>query len=182
MFNKKPVSPLEIENQMQLVVAYLKNQISKNKLPKELQDSAEGLKKRLKPAKSKYLNMLPEGDFQNALIPIINSYMRKSMAITTNPLYNPPKEVVEESVKAMLKLISSRTNKGMQEEAIEMFKKKGVTRKQALRLFAEATVRNMIVDAKTYTGDPIKYLNQISKNILKSDKLIVTGGELPKSI
>ena len=126
--------------------------------------------------------MLPEGDFQNALIPIINSYMRKSMAITTNPLYNPPKEVVEESVKAMLKLISSRTNKGMQEEAIEMFKKKGVTRKQALRLFAEATVRNMIVDAKTYTGDPIKYLNQISKNILKSDKLIVTGGELPKSI
>ena len=182
LFNKKPVSPLEIENQMQLVVAYLKNQISKNKLPKELQDSAEGLKKRLKPAKSKYLNMLPEGDFQNALIPIINSYMRKSMAITTNPLYNPPKEVVEESVKAMLKLISSRTNKGMQEEAIEMFKKKGVTRKQALRLFAEATVRNMIVDAKTYTGDPIKYLNQISKNILKSDKLIVTGGELPKSI
>ena len=40
----------------------------------------------------------------------------------------------------------------------------------------------MIVDAKTYTGDPIKYLNQISKDILKSDKLIVTGGELPKSI
>jgi len=180
LFNKKPVSPLEIENQMQLVVAYLKNQISKNKLPKELQDSAEGLKKRLKPAKSKYLNMLPEGDFQNALIPIINSYMRKSMAVTTNPLYNPPKEVVEESVKAMLKLINK--NRGMKEEAIDVFKKKGVTRKQALRLFAEATVRNMIVDAKTYTGDPIKYLNQISKDILKSDKLIVTGGELPKSI
>ena len=124
--------------------------------------------------------MLPEGDFQNALIPIINSYMRKSMAVTTNPLYNPPKEVVEESVKAMLKLINK--NRGMKEEAIDVFKKKGVTRKQALRLFAEATVRIIIVDAKTYTGDPIKYLNQISKDILKSDKLIVTGGELPKSI
>tara|TARA_Y100001963_G_scaffold49976_1_gene70005 strand:+ start:8651 stop:13318 length:4668 start_codon:yes stop_codon:yes gene_type:complete len=182
LFNKKAVSPLEVENQMQLVVAYLKNQISKNKLPKELQESAEGLKKHLKPAKSKYLSMLPEGDFQNALIPIINSYMRKSMAITTNPLHNPPKEVIEEAVKAMLKLISSRKNKGMQEEAIEMFKTKGVTRKQALNLFAEATVRNMIVDAKAYAGDPIKYLNEISKNILKSDKIIVTGGELPKSI
>ena len=180
LFNKKAVSPLEIENQMQLVVAYLKNQISKNKLPKELQESAEGLKKHLKPAKSKYLEMLPEGDFQNALIPIINSYMRKSMAITTNPLHNPPKEVVEEAVKAMLKLINK--NRGMKEEAIEIFKKKGVTRKQALNLFAEATVRNMIVDAKAYAGDPIKYLNKISKDILKSDKIIVTGAELPKAI
>jgi len=178
LFNKKAVSPLEIENQMQLVVAYLKNQIKLSKLPKEMRESAEGLKKILDPNKSKFLKMLPDGEFKDALIPIISSYMRKSMAVTTNPIHNPPKEVVAEAVQAMLKIISK--NKGMKEEAIKTFKTPGVSDKQALNLYAEASVRNMVVDYKTFAGDPIQYLQRISKNILESDKVIVTGQELPK--
>ena len=46
LFNKKATSPLEVENQMQLVISYLKNQIKLSKLPKEMRDSAEGLKKK----------------------------------------------------------------------------------------------------------------------------------------
>ena len=179
LFNKKAVSPLEIENQMQLVVSYLKNQIKLSKLPKEMRDSAQGLKNKLDPNKSKFLKMLPDGDFLDALIPIINSYMRKSMAVTTNPIHNPPKEVITEAVKAMRKIMSK--DRGMQDEAIATFKTQGVTKEQALNLYAEAAARKMVVDYKTFSGDPIKYLQRISKNILNSDKVIVTGEELPKA-
>jgi len=179
LFNKKPISPAAIEEQMQLVTAYLKNQIKLVKLPKEMRESAEGLKKLLDPNKSKFLKMLPDGEFKDTLLPIIGSYMRKSMAVTTNPMYNPPKEVVEEAVKAMLKIISK--DRGMKDEAIATFKTKGVSDKQALNLFAEANVRNMIVDYKTFAGSPIEYLQRVSKNILNNDKVIVTGEELPKA-
>ena len=179
LFNKKAVSPLEIENQMQLVVSYLKNQIKLSKLPKEMRDSAQGLKNKLDPNKSKFLKMLPDGDFLDALIPIINSYMRKSMAVTTNPIHNPAKEVVAEAVKAMRKIMSK--DRGMQDEAIATFKTQGVTKEQALNLYAEAAARKMVVDYKTFSGDPIKYLQRVSKNILNSDKVIVTGEELPKA-
>ena len=164
---------------MQLVVSYLKNQIKLSKLPKEMRDSAQGLKNKLDPNKSKFLKMLPDGDFLDALIPIINSYMRKSMAVTTNPIHNPPKEVVAEAVKAMRKIMSK--DRGMQDEAIATFKTQGVTKEQALNLYAEAAARKMVVDYKTFSGDPIKYLQRISKNILNSDKVIVTGEELPKA-
>jgi len=66
--------------------------------------------------------MLPDGDFKNTLIPIINSYMRKSMAITTNPIHNPPKEVVAEAIQAMLKIINK--DRGMRDEAILLLKLK----------------------------------------------------------
>jgi len=179
LFNKKPTSPAAIEEQMQLVVSYLKNQTKLSTLPKEMRESAEGLKKLLDPNKSKFLKMLPAGEFKDTLLPIIGSYMRKSMAVTTNPMYNPPKEVVEEAVKAMLKIISK--DRGMKDEAIATFKTKGVSDKQALNLFAEANVRNMIVDYKTFAGSPIEYLQRVSKNILNNDKVIVTGEELPKA-
>jgi len=179
LFNKKAISPAAIEEQMQLVTAYLKNQIKLVKLPKEMRESAEGLKKLLDPNKSKFLKMLPDGEFKDTLLPIINSYMRKSMAVTTNPMYKPPKEAVDEAVKAMLKIISK--DRGMKDEAIATFKTKGVSDKQALNLFAEANVRNMIVDYKTFAGSPIEYLQRVSKNILNNEKVIVTGEELPKA-
>lgn len=179
LFNKKPISPAAVEEQMQLVVSYLKNQTKLSTLPKEMRESAEGLKKLLDPNKSKFLKMLPDGEFKDTLLPIIGSYMRKSMAVTTNPMYNPPKEVVDEAVKAMLKIISK--DRGMKDEAIATFKTKGVSDKQALNLFAEANVRNMIVDYKTFAGSPIEYLQRVSKNILNNEKVIVTGEELPKA-
>ena len=179
LFNKKPISPLQVENQMQLVISYLKNQINLSKIPKEMRESAEGLKKIFEPNKSKWLNMLKDGEFKDTLLPILSSYMRKSMAITTNSLHTPPKEVVQEAIQAMLKIINK--DRGMKDEAIATFKTKGVSDKQALNLFAEANVRNMVVDYKTFAGNPIEYLQRVSKNILNSDKVIVTGEELPKA-
>jgi len=179
LFNKKPISPAAIEDQMQIVISYLKNQTKLIKLPKEMRESAEGLKKIFEPNKSKFLKMLPDGEFKDALLPILSSYMRKSMAVTTNSLHTPPKEVVQEAIQAMLKIINK--DRGMKDEAIATFKTKGVSDKQALNLFAEANVRNMVVDYKTFAGNPIEYLQRVSKNILNSDKVIVTGEELPKA-
>lgn len=178
LFNKKAVSPLEVENQMQLVVSYLKNQIKLSQLPSEMRPSAEALKKSFDTKKSDMLKILPKGEFLDNLIPIISSYMRKSMAVTTNILHTPPKEVVIEATKAMRKIMEK--DGGMRKEAIATFKTQGVTEEQALNLYAEASVRKMVVDYKSFAGDPIKYLQRVSKNILNSDNIIVTGGELPK--
>ena len=101
--------------------------------------------------------------------------MKKSFAVVTNPLYNPPKKVVDDSIKAFRKIMDK--NKDMREEALASFPAK--SRNKSMNQYAEAAVRTMLKDYKAFQGDPIQYFNMISKNLLRSDKLMLTGEELP---
>ena len=175
VYNAGKISPLAIQNQLEIVTQYLKNQVKLKKLPKELQPSAEGLKKHLDNIKGEYLKLLPKGEVRNSFAKIIKNYMKKSFAVVTNPLYNPPKKVVDDSIKAFRKIMDK--NKDMREEALASFPAK--SRNKSMNQYAEAAVRTMLKDYKAFQGDPIQYFNMISKNLLRSDKLMLTGEELP---
>ena len=175
VYNGGKISPLAIQNQLEIVTQYLKNQVKLKKLPKELQPSAEGLKKHLDNIKGEYLKLLPKGEIRNAFAKIIKNYMKKSFAVVTNPLYNPPKKVVDDAIKAFRKIMDK--NKDMREEAFLSFPSS--SRNKSLNQYAEAAVKTMLKDYKAFQGDPIQYFNMISKNLLRSDKLMLTGEELP---
>ncbi len=175
VYNAGKISPLAIQNQLEIVTHYLKNQVKLKKLPKELQASAQGLKKHLDNIKGEYLKLLPKGEIRNAFAKIIKNYMKKSFAVVTNPTYNPPKKVVEDSIKAFRKIMNK--NKDMREEALVSFP--STSRNKSMNQYAEAAIRTMIKDYKAFQGDPIQYFNMISKNLLRSDKLMLTGEELP---
>ena len=176
VYNKGPISPLAIQNQLDIVTAYLKNQAKLKSLPKELRASAEGLKKHIDTAKSEYLKLLPKGELRNEFAKIIKNYMKQSFAVVTNPLYNPPKEIVARSVKAFRKIMDK--NKDMREESLQLFPAK--SRNKSMNDYAEAAIRTMVTDYKSFTGNPLEYFNKISRELLRKDKLMLTGEELPK--
>ena len=57
-----------------------------------------------------------------------------------------------------------------------------MTDAQALDAMAESMVHKILTNTKTDGIDPLKLLQQVSKNQLRSDKLIKTGEELPDAI
>ena len=175
-FNNNTSSPLTQEYTLDLVEQYLKNQIKINKLPKELQDSAKNLKIHLDSTKSEFLNLLPKGDLKDLLTNNIGSYLRKSFAVITNPLYEPSAEVLANASKAGVQII--KKNKDMKEEALAMFP--NLKAEEAYYNFSEALMKNIIRNFKSVDKDPIQLINEVSKNILRSDKLLLTGEELPK--
>ncbi len=65
----------------------------------------------------------------------------------------------------------------MREEPLVSFP--STSRNKSMNQYAEAAIRTMIKDYKAFQGDPIQYFNMISKNLLRSDKLMLTGEELP---
>tara|TARA_X000001382_G_scaffold32489_1_gene21319 strand:+ start:1867 stop:6405 length:4539 start_codon:yes stop_codon:yes gene_type:complete len=174
-YNKNKISPLAIQNQLEIVTSYLKNQAKLKAIPKDLRASAEGLKKHIESLKGDYLKALPKGELRDNFADIIKSYMKKSFAVVTNPTYNPPKEVVGQAVKAFRKIMDK--NKDMREDAIKDFP--STSRSKSYNQFSEAAVRTMITDYKAFTGDPIAYINNISKQLLRKDKLMFSGEELP---
>jgi hypothetical protein len=175
LYNKTTSSPMTQNNYLDLIEQYLKNQIKIDKLPTELKSSAEGLKKYFDNIKSEFLNSLPKGDLKNDFAKNIKSYLRKSYAVISDPLYNPPRDVMDAATKAGVKII--KKNKDLQEEAVNMFPK--MKKEEAYSNFSNAMMQNIIQRFKTEHTDPVRLINEVSKKILNSDKAIMTGEELP---
>ena len=74
-----------------------------------------------------------------------------------------------------------KKNKDLRESA-KTLKTSKMTDAQAQNAFAEALVNKILTHTKQDGIDPLKLLQQISKNQLRSDKLIRTGEELPDAI
>ena len=53
---------------------------------------------------------------------------------------------------------------------------------QALDAYADSLVHKILTNTKTDGVDPLKLLQQVSEDTLRSDKLITTGEELPDEI
>jgi hypothetical protein len=175
LINNNTSSPLKENYNLDLVEQYLKNQIKLNKLPKELQPSAEGLKKHLDNIKSEFLNGLPQGDLKNLFAKNIKSYLKKSYAVITDPLYVPPKEVMDIATKAGVQII--KKNRDLKEEAVKMFP--NMKQELAIQNYSNAMMQNIIQRFKGENVDPIRLMKEVSQKILNTDKPILTGEELP---
>ena len=75
-----------------------------------------------------------------------------------------------------------KRNKDIRESAINTLKTSKMTNAQALDAMADSMVHKILINTKTDGVDPLKLLQNVAKDQLRSDKLIKTGEELPDAI
>ena len=163
------------------MLAYLKGQIKKSDLPKALQQTAEDLNKEMMNTKQIFGELLPKGDLKNFILDNIKTYMRKSFSIFTNPEYMPDQKL-KDGAKAWILNNVVKRNKDIRESAINTLKTSKMTDAQALDAMADSMVHKILINTKTDGVDPLKLLQNVAKDQLRSDKLIKTGEELPDAI
>jgi hypothetical protein len=111
----------------------------------------------------------------------IKGYMRKSFATFTNPEYMADPKLKNAASKWVLENVVKK-NKDIRESALKELKTKNMTDNQALEEMAESLTNKILVHTKQDGVDPLRILQNISKDTLRSDKLIRTGEELPDAI
>jgi len=177
-YNTQKPSPALRDKYLNDVLAYLKKEMPLDKLPKELQPSAKGLNTEVIKAKKKFSDLLPAGELKDFMVSNVNSYMRKSFAIFTNPEYAPKKEIFDDAVKHFTNII--KNNRDMKEAALKFVKKP--KEEQRITEYAKTLTQKLLQDGKTNDLDPLQLLQRIGKKDLRIDKLIKTGEELPDAI
>ena len=180
-YNSLTTSPASRDYYLDKVLAFLKGQTKKSDLPKELQETAELLNKELLNTKKTFANLLPDGDLKNFMLNNIKSYMRKSFATFSNPEYQASDKLKSNASKWILENVVKK-NKDIRESALKELKTKNMTDNQALQEMAESLTNKILVHTKQDGVDPLRILQNISKDTLRSDKLIRTGEELPDVI
>jgi len=171
-------SPALRDKYLNDVLAYLKKEMPLDKLPQELRVSAKALDQELVKAKKSFSDLLPEGELKDFMVSNVQSYMRKSFAIFTNPEYAPKKEVFDNAVKYFTGVIKG--NKDMTEAALKFVDKP--TDAQRITEYAKTLTTKLLKDGRNNDLDPLQLLQRISKKDLRMDKLIKTGEELPDAI
>ena len=179
-YNTMTTSPASKEYYLDQVLSYLKGQTKKSALPKILQQTAEDLNKEIIQSKKIFGELLPQGDLKNFILNNVKTYMRKSFAVFTNPEYMPDKKITQGATKWILENVVKK-NKDLRDSA-KTLKTSKMTDAQAQNAFAESLMNKILTHTKQDGIDPLKLLQQISKNQLRSDKLIKTGEELPDAI
>jgi len=179
-YNTMTTSPASKEYYLDQVLSYLKGQTKKSELPKILQQTAEDLNKEIIQSKKTFGELLPQGDLKDFILNNVKTYMRKSFAVFTNPEYMPDKKITQGATKWILENVVKK-NKDLKESAKTLQTSK-MTDAQAQNAFAESLMNKILTHTKQDGIDPLKLLQQVSKNQLRSDKLIKTGEELPDAI
>ena len=179
-YNTKTTSPASQDHYLDQVLTYLKGDLRLDQLPSILRDTSKNLKGELTKVKKTFGEMLPEGDLKKFILNNVNTYMRKSFAVFTNPSYQPEKEVFEGGVKYMTNLI--KNNRDLRRAALEEASHAKFTPEARIKKYAETLVKKMLNNAKTNGGDPLEILQQISKKQLRLKDLVRTGEELPTAI
>ena len=180
MYNTATTSPASKDYYLDQVLSYLKGQTAKSALPKALQETAENLQKEMINTKKIFGELLPSGDLKNFILNNVKTYMRKSFSIFTNPEYMPEQKLKDGAKNWILNNVV-KTNKDIRESALTL-KTPKMSKAQALDAMAESMVHKILTNTKTDGIDPLKLLQQVSKDQLRSDKLIKTGEELPDAI
>ena len=101
--------------------------------------------------------MLPESELKDYILKNVNTYMRKSFAIFTDPTYRPDKKVMEGAVKYMSNLI--KNNNDLRKAALGEFT--GFKPEAAIKRYAESLTKKMLHEGKTNNGDPLAVLSRI---------------------
>ena len=179
-YNTATTSPASKDYYLDQVLSYLKGQIKKSDLPKVLQQTAEDLNKELINTKKIFGELLPQGDLKNFILNNLKTYMRKSFSVFTNPEYMPDKKIKDGAKKWILENVVKK-NKDLRESALSL-KTTKMSNAQALDAYADSLVHKILTNTKTEGIDPLRALQLVSKDQLRSDKLIKTGEELPDAI
>jgi hypothetical protein len=178
-YDKGTTSAAQQTQYLDFVLEYLKGQRPLGSLPTELQKTAKNLNDELLKIKQNFGNALPEGDLRSFILDNVAGYMRKSFSIFTNSSYAPPPEIFDKATSWVAENVV-RKNKDLVEAAIAG--NKDLSTEEAIRSYAEILTQNILQQGKQNADDPLKTLQFISKDILRSDEILKTGEELPTVI
>ena len=180
-YNTATTSPASQEKYLNDVLEYIQGQRQLGALPKELQKTAEALNKTFIETKKMYGDYLPAGDLKNLILKNIDSYVRKSFAIFTNPAYSVPEtsKVFTDAVKFARGVVERSPN--LVKEGTKIFGGDKISINQIKDSIAKDMVRKILRLGKQDSADPIVNLQNISK-FLDLKRFIGTGDELPTVI
>ena len=178
--NTKTTSPSSEKHYLDQVLTYLQGGLRLDQLPTILQGSSKNLKGELIKIKKTFGDMLPESELKNYILKNLNTYMRKSFAIFTDPTYKPDKKVFDGAVNYMVNLI--KNNRDLRKAALEEPSHFGFKPEAKVKKYAETLVNKILHEGKTNGGDPLEVLKKISKEQLRLKDIIKTGEELPTAI
>ncbi len=180
-YNTATTSPASQEKYLNDVLEYIQGQRQLGSLPKELQKTAEALNKTFIETKKMYGDYLPAGDLKNLILKNIDSYVRKSFAIFTNPSYSVPEtsKVFTDAVKFARGVVERSPN--LVKEGTKIFGGDKISVNQIKDSIAKDMVRKILRLGKQDSADPIVNLQNISK-FLDLKRFIGTGDELPTVI
>ena len=178
--NTKTTSPSSEKHYLDQVLTYLQGGVRLDQLPTILQSSSKNLKGELIKIKKTFGDMLPESELKNYILKNLNTYMRKSFAIFTDPTYKPDKKVFDGAVNYMVNLI--KNNRDLRKAALEEPSHFGFKPEAKVKKYAETLVNKILHEGKTNGGDPLEVLKKISKEQLRLKDIIKTGEELPTAI
>jgi len=180
LYNTKTTSPSSQKHYLDQTLSYLQGKTRLNQLPSLVQDSAKNLNAELLKIKKSFAGMLPESELKKYMLKNISTYMRKSFSIFTDPTFKPDKKVFDGAVDYMVNLV--KNNRDLRKAALDEPAFKSFKPDVRIRKNAEQLVKKILQDGKTNNGDPLDFLQRVSKKQLRLKDIIRTGEELPDAI
>ena len=187
-YNKATSSPALQKHYLDQVEQFLRDQIKKQDLPKELQALSGDLKQEVKNVMKEFQKSLPkgkEGDkitktLENIEFNRINNYLIKSFSTFTNPNYAPDQKVYGTAVDWVSKNIIKK-NKDLRLRAESDFSKFKI--EDAYKESAKMMVDSILLAGKAEGRNPLRALKEIGKLIrFKDYQFLKTGEELPNAV
>jgi len=180
-YDAKMSSPALQEQQLEMVLEFIKGQRTVQELPEVLREAAKGLEKSVTKIKKRYFNLMPDGELKNFMQQDIKSYMKKSFSLFTTENFTPNPFYKEKAIDWIQKNVIEK-NKDLKESALREGLKNGLTQEEAIRESARKNLEQILLKGKAEGKDPLKNMRYISNNLLRLDKFVATGEELPKAI
>lgn len=187
-YNSATTSPALQKHYLDQVEEFLRGQLKRDDLPKELVDLADDLKLEIKNTMKEFKKALPKGKDGDAVtknlegieINRIKDYMLRSFSTFTNPNYVPEEKVFNNAVDWTVKNLVKK-NKDLRLRAEADFPKLDLD--QAYKESAQMMVEAILRAGKAEGRSPLQSLKEIGKLIrFKDYKFLKTGEELPNAI
>ena len=187
-YNKATSSPALQKHYLDQVEEFLRGQLKKEDLPKELQPLSVDLKNEIRNTMKEFQKALPKGksgdkitkDLESIEINRIKDYMLRSFATFTNPNYAPDQKVYDKAVEWVTKNVVGK-NKDLKLRAKEDFPKLDTAEayKESGKMMVESILRTGKAEGKT----PLQSLKEVAKLLrFKEFKFLKTGEELPDAV
>ena len=160
LYDKNPGSPASYEYFSELIEQFMRGEIKKGDLPKELQIPATLLKAKIERIFKNYDRLFNKGDFMNDMGALMKNYYQKTFKLFSNEDYvlKPGDKVYDAAVKFMENVI--RNNKKLQLEATrKRFPK--LTEDEAITQYARTYVDGFLDAGKSGKFTPLEVIRDM---------------------
>jgi len=187
-YNKANSSPALQKHYLNQIEEFLRGQLKKENLPRELQPLSVDLKQEIQNIMKEFQKSLPKDKRADALTKQlanieasrINSYLVKSFATFTNPNYAPDQKIYNAAIDWVTKNVVKK-NKDLRITSKNTFPK--LDTEEAYRESGKMMVESVLRTGRADNKNPLIQLREMAKLLrFKDYRMLKTGEELPTAI